>query len=104
MPTVRVLESAAEEAIAAAAWYEHERTGLGAEFFEAVDAALDLLEQSIVPLTPFPGKAGARGARRLILKRFPYDIVAIEQASEIVVIAVAHHARKPGYWRGRLPR
>jgi plasmid stabilization system protein ParE len=98
---VRVLEQAAEEAIEAAAWYEKARAGLGAEFARAIDAAIDLLAEEIVPLTTMPGAAGIRGARKLRLKRFPYDIVVIEHREEILVVAVAHHSRRPGYWRGR---
>jgi hypothetical protein len=36
-----------------------------------VDAALDLLEEEIVPLVSVPGIAGTRGVKRLLLKRFP---------------------------------
>jgi hypothetical protein len=68
---VRVLEQAAEEAIEAAAWYEKGRTGLGAEFAQAIDAAIGLLVENIVPLTSLSGAAGARGAKKLVLKRFP---------------------------------
>ncbi|MBI2571102.1 MAG: hypothetical protein HYV63_29200 [Candidatus Schekmanbacteria bacterium] len=102
MRRIRILQEAAEEAIEAAAWYERERAGLGVEFSQAVDAAIDLLEKEIVPLTNMPGAAGSRGAKRLVLKRFPYDIVVWELPEEVVVIAVAHHSRRPGYWRGRL--
>lgn len=102
MRKLRILAAAAEEAAEAAAWYEMQRPGLGAEFERAVDAALDLLEEEIVPLTSVPGAAGKRGARRLILKRFPYDVVVRERGAEIVVIALAHHSRRPGYWRDRL--
>ena len=42
MRGVRILEQAAEEAIEAAAWHECERAGLGAEFAQAVDFAIDL--------------------------------------------------------------
>jgi toxin ParE1/3/4 len=49
-----------------------------------------------------PGKSGAKGLKRLILKRFPYDIVVIESTDEVIIIAVAHHSRKPGYWRQRI--
>ncbi len=90
MRKVRILEEASQEAIEAAAWYEYEQPGLGAEFFAAVDAAIDVIKE-----------AGDTGARRLILERFPYDIVAIELPEEAIVIAVAHHSRKPGYWLGR---
>ena len=75
MRRVRILEAAAKEATAAANWYERERAGLGVEFAQAVNAALDLLEDEIVPLASMPDEAGKKGAKRLVLKRFPYDIV-----------------------------
>lgn len=102
MRQIRLLEEAAQEAIEAAAWYEQERTGLGRDFSQAVEAALDLLQDGIVPPGPMPGTAGKQGTARLILKRFPYDIVVYERPKEILIVAVAHHARRPGYWRSRL--
>ena len=54
MVKVTIIEAAAEEASEAAAWYESQRPGLGVEFERAVDAALDLLEEEIVPLTVWP--------------------------------------------------
>ena len=101
MRKVRIHEAASQEAIEAATWYEHKRPGLGAEFQRALDLALDLLEEDIVPLLPVPSSAHARGVKRLILKRFPFDIVVVERRTEIFVIAFAHHARRPGYWRQR---
>src|SRR5690554_6127160 len=55
-----------------------------AEFFAAVDAAIDVIEENFIPLSPLPEEAGDTGARRLILERFPYDIVAIELPEEAV--------------------
>jgi hypothetical protein len=75
MRLLRIHAAAAEEAVEAAAWYENERPGLGADFERAIDVALDLLEQDIVPLTSLPGIAGARGVKRLLLRRFPYAVV-----------------------------
>lgn len=102
MKKVRILQEAAEEAIAAADWYDKEREGLGKEFTSTVEIAIDLIEEDILPLSPMPGKSGTTGVKRLILKRFPYDIVVIEGELETVVVAIAHHSRKPGYWRERL--
>lgn len=102
MRVVRILEVAALEAGEAAAWYEHERSGLGADFERALDAALDLLQEDIVPATPVPGRAGSLGVCRMVLKRFPYDVVFVERGNQFVVMAVAHHSRRPGFWRGRL--
>jgi len=102
MRRVRIHAAAAEEAAESAAWYEKERPGLGTDFERAVDAALDLLEEEIVPLVSVPGVAGTRGVKRLLLRRFPYAVIVRESAPEVVVIAFAHTSRRPGYWRGRL--
>lgn len=104
MRRVRIHAAASEEAAEAAAWYEKERPGLGAEFEQAIEAALDLLEEEIVPLVSVPGVAGTRGVKRLLLRRFPYAVIVREAATEVVVIAFAHAARRPGYWRSRLKR
>lgn len=99
--TVRILEEVSQEAIEAAAWDEHEKPGLGSEFFVAIDAALDIFEGNVIPLSPLYEEAGDTGAKRLIMNRFPYDIVVIDLSNESIVIAVSHHSRKPGYWRER---
>jgi len=49
MRKVRILQEAADEAIAAANWYDKERDGLGAEFANAVEIAIDLIEEDILP-------------------------------------------------------
>jgi len=40
--------------------------------------------------------------KRLLLRRFPFAVIVREAAAEVTVIAFAHTARRPGYWRGRL--
>ena len=70
MRRARIHAAAVEEAAEAAAWYERERAGLGAEFERAVEAALDLLEEEIVPLVSVPGGAGARGVSRVQRRAF----------------------------------
>jgi hypothetical protein len=60
-----------------------------------------LLEQQAVPLSPAAGATGQQGAKRLILKRFPYDVVVREGGNEIIVVAIAYQPRRPGYWKNR---
>jgi plasmid stabilization system protein ParE len=48
----------------------------------------------------FPGYAF--GARRMLLRRFPYLVIFRETAGGVEVIAVAHGRRRPGYWRDRV--
>jgi len=43
----------------------------------------------------------SEGARRVLLKRFPYSIVYIELEAQVRVLAFAHLRRKPGYWKSR---
>ncbi len=102
MRPVRILQEDAEEAVAAAEWYEREHPGLGTEFSDPIEAAIDLLEEDILPLSTLPGKSGGKVAKRLILKRFPYDLVVFERTNKTIFIAVAHHSRKPEYWRKRI--
>ena len=99
---VRFEDEADAEYRDAGRWYEGRRTGLGIEFFDAVDATV----RQIVDL---PG-AGARipqvpaslPVRRLPVKRFPYHVVYLETPAAIRILAVAHDRRKPGYWKSRL--
>ena len=48
-----------------------------------------------------PGIRTARPVRRRLLKAFPYAMIYEVRDTEILVVAVAHNRRKPGYWRKR---
>jgi plasmid stabilization system protein ParE len=39
--------------------------------------------------------------RRVLVPRFPYQVVYRLMSTEIVIVAVAHLKRRPGYWRRR---
>jgi hypothetical protein len=99
---LRVAADALEEAAAAAVWYERQRPGLGTEFVRALEAAFDMLEGEIAPLAAARGAADALGLMRLRLRRFPFDVIVVDAGRDRFVIAIAHLARRPGYWRDRL--
>lgn len=40
--------------------------------------------------------------RSFPLRRFPYAVIYQRREAEIVIAAVAHFRRRPGYWRQRL--
>ena len=102
MRRIRVDSQAAQELEEAAAWYDTESPGAGGRLLDAFENALTLLREDPLPLVRVPGEAGALGARRLLLHRFPFDIVVVEEGDALVVIAVAHQSRRPGYWMERL--
>jgi hypothetical protein len=42
--------------------------------------------------------------RRVVVRGFPYQLVYGALNGELIVFAVAHLHRRPGYWRARLGR
>lgn len=88
MPTLKILAEAAEEAEAAADWYEREQPGLSRQFRDVLNSGLDLLEQGVVTGSALPGPSGNEGIRHLVLRRFPYDIIFVSHHNSITVLAL----------------
>lgn len=78
------------------AYYESIQIGLGARFRQSVEAAVELATS-----LPFAGSPHKHGTRRVFPKKFPFSIVYLVGKNEIVIFAVAHFKRKPGYWKSR---
>ena len=94
-----VLQTDAETEIEEATiWYEQRRTGLGLEFVAALDRSmLDIGENpKRFPVWTPPW-------RRAILRRFPFVIFFEVEKNQVVIMAVAHAKRRPGYWVARRP-
>jgi len=77
-------------------WYRHrsERAALG--FCAAVDAALD---QILADPSRFPLIHGE--CRYCPLRRYPFRIVFRAEADRLVVVALVHAKRRPGFWHDR---
>ena len=101
MTRIRFSKEAAEEFKQAVNWYETECRGLGIRFYNSVDSALQLLKENSPPLVPIYGNAGVKGAKRLLLNRFPFSLIVLPTDDEVIILAVAHHHRRPGYWANR---
>lgn len=82
-------------------WYEDAATGLGADFFDEVEAAVRDACEHPVRWPLFPSVDPALAVRRRVL-RFPYSVAWLVQPDQIVIVAVAHAKRRPGYWLDRL--
>jgi plasmid stabilization system protein ParE len=94
----RILPEAEEEVAEAAAWYESKQAGLGVELIAVADRAFE--EVAGAPLA-CPFWRDDRPYRHKVLARFPYVIFFRVDGDAIVVIAVAHAKRRPGYWSRR---
>lgn len=82
------------ELLEAQAWYETRALGLGLEFARAVDAAVASALRTPLAYSRIEGEF-----RRVILRRFPYGVIYLPSASELLVVACFHHSRKPGSWQ-----
>jgi plasmid stabilization system protein ParE len=78
------------------AWY-HEK---GEQLAQAFEAAVDRAMSQIANAPHRFGQYDERH-RQYLLRRFPYSIVYRFDATQVVIVAVAHAKRRPGYWRSR---
>lgn len=78
-------------------WYAKRSHDAAIGFANAVDdAILEVLANSNrFPMT-------FCGCRHTTLKRFPFRIVFRDIQDRLVIVAVAHAKRRPGYWRDRV--
>jgi len=93
----RLLPEAVDELAAAIAWHQSQQDGLGPRFETAFWEAVRSLQQA-----PHAAALVTRNARRRRLRRFPWGIVYTIRHDDILIVAVTHLHRRPGYWRGRL--
>jgi toxin ParE1/3/4 len=91
----RIHDDATLELRRAAAWYEERREGLGVDLVMAVNSAVAKIVEAPERWPRFGG------ASRYVLKRFPYSVIFRVGAGEVVLIAIAHHSRRPTYWKRR---
>ncbi|MFA6062965.1 MAG: type II toxin-antitoxin system RelE/ParE family toxin [Gallionella sp.] len=78
-------------------WYEKERTGLGLEFFAAIEHLLKLIADK-----PEQFPVLFRDTRKAVVKRFPYCIYFRLKHQHVVVLAVFHSSRNPSIWQSRI--
>ena len=99
MKSVRFLDVAQAELDEAVAYYDAESAGQGDQFLMEVLATLDRIGGY-----PEAWPSFGQDVRRCLTRRFPYGIVYQVLATGILVVAVAHLHREPGYWRKRTER
>ena len=78
-------------------WYEDRVPGLGSEFLLCVDAVFSAIHRE-PQLYPRVHKT----ARRALLRRFPYEIIFVEDDERVVVLSVFHAKRNPKRWLERI--
>lgn len=94
---IRFLDVAQTELDNAVEYYNSKSSGLGDEFLLE---ALKTLER--IRTFPNAWRPFTDNTRRCQLSRFPYGLIYLLQEKEVLIIAVAHLHREPGYWKERV--
>ena len=89
-------EDARAEFLDAVGYYASCEKELGNRFKDAVaEGAMAILEM------PFRFRSLRGKFRRCLVSGFPYGIIYTIEPDFILIVAVAHAKRKPGYWKKR---
>lgn len=96
MRRARFVAAARREFLAEVIYYNKEEPGLGSRFAAAAEEAT-----ARALSFPLAGSPAPRDCRRVLLKDFPFGLVYRPSAEGIVIFALAHQSRRPGYWQSR---
>jgi len=94
---VELHEEAIAEARAIREWYAARSPAAAEAFMAELDRAREQIAEFPEAWAPYVSRT-----RRYLMRRFPFSVVYRKQGQKIQVIAVAHHRRRPGYWKRRL--
>ena len=94
------LPEALEEFDDSAERYEKSQTGLGARFRKAVERAVGRVQGNPLTYPRYPRTA----CRQKTVYRFPFSVIYRPKAGTLLIVAIAHHKRRPGYWKSRLKK
>ena len=95
-----VFEKEALDEYLDAARHSENRFGLGQSFVAAVEESL-----LVIANDPERFQEVGMGIRIFRMRRFPFYVFYhyLTDPNRITIYAVAHHGRRPNYWRERIP-
>jgi plasmid stabilization system protein ParE len=85
------------ELIKAAQFYEQRVQSLGAQFLDAIEKAVKIIQDA-----PEQWCVDEEEVRHYLMPRFPYAIYYRVFDDQIRILAFKHHSRHLEYWRHRL--
>jgi plasmid stabilization system protein ParE len=83
----------------AALYYEERTARLGVDFTVEVESAIQSILQA-----PDRWRCIEEDVRRYLVRRFPYGILYTIEQDYVLILALMHLSREPGYWRHRVSR
>lgn len=97
--TVEFADAAIKDVQAIRDHYESQRDGLGIEFAERLDEAVERIRNF-----PESGQQLKPNHRRILLSKFPYGVYYRCEETRTLIVGVIHLRRHPSSWRGRISR
>jgi plasmid stabilization system protein ParE len=94
--TVYFHPDAESEMDEAALFLDREDPGLGREFLQAVENAVDQILSRPEAAQLIQGRV-----RRKLVQKFPFSVIYSVRDTQIRILAVSHQKRRPYYWRSR---
>lgn len=88
----------------AVAYYETREEGLGARLVEEDDEAIAFAMEFPSASAMVREAPVQYGLRSVLIKSFPINFVCVVRNDTLVVVALFHARRHPGYWMERLRR
>jgi toxin ParE1/3/4 len=98
---LRVLDEAKADALNAMHVFENVRLGLGDAFRSLYESRLQSIEDAPQSFPKYPYAPKKKDVRFTVLKRFRFVIYFEMLADEVLVVAVGHGHRRPGFWQKR---
>ena len=86
-----------DEYVVAARYYADCQVGLELRFIACVEAALRQISEA-----PTRWRFFEEDVRRCLVHVFPYAVLYSIESDYVLIIAVMHCSREPGYWRRRI--
>jgi plasmid stabilization system protein ParE len=93
---VHFRQDAETDVATAAAWYENQSAGLGAEFLDEILATCNSIAENpqMYPILH-------RDTRRAVIHKFPFGIYYRVKNGLVTIVAVMHGSRDPNKWQKR---
>lgn len=77
-------------------YYSRQRSEIAQSFIDAVEEAIYKIRE-----TPSRYSIWDEDVRRCFTRKFPYAILFTIETDYILILAVMHCSREPGYWQNR---
>ena len=77
--------------------YAKREPGLDLRFIVCVENAIEMIIED-----PLRWRRFDEDVRRCLTRVFPYGIFYTVEADFVLIVAIAHCSREPGYWKNRI--